>query len=342
MSNSSKQRPTLKTIAEKLGIGVTTVSRALSDADDISLATKKRVREAADEVGYHRDLAGVRLRTGRTGSISFILHPHDELVGYGSSLMQGLSRALADTDYHLNVIPDLLHEDPIKPIETLVRTRVSDGVIFSQTSAMDKRVRLLQEHGLPFICHGQTELATAHPFYDFDNRAFAYEGVKRLAQKGCKNIILIGPEPDYLYSHHMQLGVTQAVNENNINATILEQLSIGSDTNSISEWSKTLAADANAPDGIICGSETSAIAVTSGLSACGNNSIQVISKQTSQVLGLTQPDMETCFENIEMTGFRLAQMLLQSSDGVKAENLQEIQKPFWSTAKLACNTAIHP
>jgi len=335
MRNANKQRPTLKTIAEKLGIGVTTVSRALSDADDISIATKKRVREAADEVGYHRDLARVRLRTGRTGSISFILHPHDELVGYGSSLMQGLSRALANTDYQLNVIPDLLHEDQVKPIETLVRTRVSDGVIFSQTSAMDKRVRLLQEHNMPFISHGQTELATPHPFYDFDNRAFAYEGVKRLVERGCKKIILIGPPAEYLYSHHMQLGVMQAVNEIGIDASIIEHLFISSDTHSIAEWSKQLIKDNNAPDGIICGSETSAIAVTSGLAASGNNNIQVISKQTSQVLGLTQPEMETCFENIEITGYRLAQMLLQSIDGIKAENLQEIQQPVWSKARLA-------
>ncbi len=336
------QRPTLKTIAEALGLGVTTVSRALSDADDISQSTKAKVRETADRLGYRRDLAGVRLRTGKTGSVSFVLHPHDELVGYGSSLMLGLSRGLEKTDYQLNVIPDFLHEDPIKPIEKLVRNRTSDGVIFSQTYAMDKRVRLLLEHGLPFVSHGRTELATEHPFYDFDNQRFAYEAVKRLAAKGCRKIILIAPHSEYLYHHHMKLGLTQASHEVGVESAIVDDLSLASDTADIMHWAKGLGEVSAAPDGIICSGEASALAVNAGLSArpLGATDIKLVSKQTSKILALTKPDLETCFEDIEQTGFRLAQMLLQNIEGSPVENLQEIQATCWTTAERAFTECI--
>ena len=41
---SQRERPTLKTIARLSGLAVTTVSRALNDAPDISEATMARVR----------------------------------------------------------------------------------------------------------------------------------------------------------------------------------------------------------------------------------------------------------------------------------------------------------
>ena len=42
----------LKNIAYNLGISINTVSRALRDCDDISDATKQKVREKAIELGY--------------------------------------------------------------------------------------------------------------------------------------------------------------------------------------------------------------------------------------------------------------------------------------------------
>ncbi|MBL8893261.1 MAG: LacI family DNA-binding transcriptional regulator, partial [Rhizobiales bacterium] len=59
-------RPTLKTIAELTGLGVTTVSRALKDGPELSLRTKQRVRNVANEIGYLPHRAGVRLKTGKT------------------------------------------------------------------------------------------------------------------------------------------------------------------------------------------------------------------------------------------------------------------------------------
>ena len=45
------------------GLGITTVSRALKDAPDISHETKERVRLVARQIGYQPNRAGVRLRT---------------------------------------------------------------------------------------------------------------------------------------------------------------------------------------------------------------------------------------------------------------------------------------
>ena len=46
------KRATLAEVAEALGVGKPTVSRALNDYPDISEETKRRVREMANKLGY--------------------------------------------------------------------------------------------------------------------------------------------------------------------------------------------------------------------------------------------------------------------------------------------------
>ena len=92
---AKRSKPTLRTIAEITGLAVTTVSRALSDAPQISIETRKRVREVADQIGYSPDRAAQRLKTGRTNVIGVLLDPHEEILGYGTSIMSGIAKALA-------------------------------------------------------------------------------------------------------------------------------------------------------------------------------------------------------------------------------------------------------
>ena len=64
------QRPiTIKDIAEKLNISVSTVSRALKDNHEISAQTRKAVQDLAKELGYD---AGFGMNTYADDVASFI------------------------------------------------------------------------------------------------------------------------------------------------------------------------------------------------------------------------------------------------------------------------------
>src|ERR1051325_4243575 len=95
-----KGRPTLKTIAYMTGLGITTVSRALKDAPDIGAETKERVRLVAHQLGYRPNRAGVRLRTGKTNVIALVLSIDEEIMGFSSQMVFGISEVLAGTQYH--------------------------------------------------------------------------------------------------------------------------------------------------------------------------------------------------------------------------------------------------
>ena len=64
---------TIKDIARELGISPSTVSRALKDHPDISIATKKAVNELADKLNYQPNTVALNLRQRKTNTIGVII-----------------------------------------------------------------------------------------------------------------------------------------------------------------------------------------------------------------------------------------------------------------------------
>jgi len=65
--------PTLKEIAEKLNLSISTVSRALNDHPDISQNTKERVQALASELNYIPNLFAKGFRAHKTNIIGVIV-----------------------------------------------------------------------------------------------------------------------------------------------------------------------------------------------------------------------------------------------------------------------------
>jgi len=140
-----RARPTLKTIARLSGLAVTTVSRALNEAPDISDATKARVRAIARDIGYRPDRAALRLRTGRTQVISLVLSTDHEFMNHTVKLISSVAAGLRGTGYHLIVTPYFPREDPMAPIRYLVDSVSADGGILNQIEPGDRLVPYTEE-----------------------------------------------------------------------------------------------------------------------------------------------------------------------------------------------------
>jgi DNA-binding LacI/PurR family transcriptional regulator len=63
---------TVLDVAERAGVSASTVSRALRSVPGISAETRKRVQDAAAELGYAASPAASRLATGRTSTIAVV------------------------------------------------------------------------------------------------------------------------------------------------------------------------------------------------------------------------------------------------------------------------------
>lgn len=78
-------RPTLDGVAQQAGVSKATVSKVLNDRPDVALATRTRVREALDEVGYQPNTAR------RQASVPTVTAQFDAFVNlYSSQVLAGV------------------------------------------------------------------------------------------------------------------------------------------------------------------------------------------------------------------------------------------------------------
>jgi LacI family transcriptional regulator len=323
-------KPTLKTIAEMTGLAVTTISRALNNAPELAQETRERVQRIAAEIGYLPDRTALRLKTGRTNVITVVMSPDEGLLGYGSALLSGLAASIRTTSYHLVVTPHFGNTPKMEPIRHVVRNRLADGVVFSRTEPHDERVRFLLDQNFPFVTHGRTDWPEAHPFVDFDNAAFAREAVRRLAKKGRKRLAIILPEPELTYTRFLREGFLQAAAELGVATEIPTEIDLGTPPDAQREFILAQHQRGNAPDGYVCCSEVSAIAVIAGLTDSGatlGETVDVIAKQATPLFNNFRPRIETVFEDFALAGEQLGRMLQRRIAGEAPEGLQFVDVP---------------
>ncbi|MHA7971037.1 LacI family transcriptional regulator [Rhizobium sp. CAU 1783] len=331
LAKETKERPTLKTIAFMTGLGITTVSRALKDAPDIGAETKERVRMVARQLGYQPNRAGVRLRTGKTNVIALVLSIDEEIMGFSSQMVFGISEVLSGTPYHIVVTPHSHSNDPMQPVRYILDTGSADGVIISRIEPDDARVRLLAEQNMPFATHGRTNAGLTHPFHDFDNEAFARQAVERLVARGRRKLALLQPPGKLTYYTHTRNGFLEGLKACGATEVPLT-VTIDTPLAEIRDAVEAVMRSDNPPDGIVSSSGSSTIAVNAGIEAAGKRvgrDIDLVSKQSAPILNWIRPEIITAYEDVRLAGRELAKAVIASIDGVAPDMLQSISQPIW-------------
>lgn len=90
---------TIRDVANKAGVSVTTVSRVLNGKDDISQETSRKVLAIVQDLGYASSLAARGMRSHKLNLIGLILH--DVASFYSQEIMRGVNRVIAQLDKDL-------------------------------------------------------------------------------------------------------------------------------------------------------------------------------------------------------------------------------------------------
>lgn len=324
------ERPTLKTIAAETGLAIATVSRALKDAPDIGEETKRRVRETAQRLGYRPNRAGVRLRTGKTNVIALVLSTEADVMNNTSQLLYSIARALKGTAYHLVVMPFFPDEDPMTPIRYIVETGSADGVILNQTRPDDPRIRYMHDHQFPFATHGRTEMGLSHPYFDYDNEAFARVAVRDLHARGRKRLMIVAPPRNHSYSNHMLTGFSEEAASLGLTIEIASPVTSDSAGTEIEDYMAARFAQPNPPDGLVFGSTTSTMASVAGAERSGavlGSDFDAVGKEAIPFLRRFRRDLIVMHEDVGRAGDFLARAIISAIERKPPELSQFLDRP---------------
>ncbi|WP_105567009.1 LacI family DNA-binding transcriptional regulator [Microbacterium halophytorum] len=102
MAGTSAERPNIRQVAEIAGVSHMTVSRVMNDYPHIKEATRKRVLDVIDELGYRPNQAARALATQRTRRIGVLV---ESAASYGpTSILRALEFAARTSGYSVDSI----------------------------------------------------------------------------------------------------------------------------------------------------------------------------------------------------------------------------------------------
>lgn len=190
----------IKQLARHLDISIGTVSRALNGKPDVNPETRKRVVEAAEELGYVANQSGRALRQGRTGVIGFMMQTGSEITAQGDtffmSVFDGVQAVFARHKLDLVALLCSSEEDPYDYLRRMVSRGFADGVIISATRRLDPRLEFLAKRKIPFVALGRSLTDTGHAWLDLDFEGMAEVSIDRLVERGHRRIAVTRPHDD--------------------------------------------------------------------------------------------------------------------------------------------------
>jgi LacI family transcriptional regulator len=204
---------TLKDLAAKLGLSITTVSRALAGYDDVAEATRRRVQQAAEEMGYVPDVTAQRLQKGRTDTIGFVIPTFGPRFSdpYFSELLAGIGNEAARHNFDLLVStqpPNTPQEQAV--YRRLAEGRLVDGLLVVRTRVKDPRIAYLAEIGFPFVAFGRSDLDLDFPYVDEDGHRGLELVTEHVIDRGHRRLAFIAAPDDLMFCTYRRAGLALA------------------------------------------------------------------------------------------------------------------------------------
>jgi LacI family transcriptional regulator len=186
-----KKEVTIYDIAQKLDLSSATVSRALKDHPAINKNTKKKIREAAKELGYRHNTFASNLRKQRTNTIGVIVHELNS--NFITSVLAGIEKVSTEAGYDLIIAhsSESFTKESANALN-LFHKRV-DGLIASlafDTLGLE-HYRSFYERSIPVIFFDRVEENSDSTKVIIDNYKCGYQATKHLIEQGCKRIVLV-------------------------------------------------------------------------------------------------------------------------------------------------------
>jgi DNA-binding LacI/PurR family transcriptional regulator len=190
------QKPaTIKEIAKRLNVSVSTVSRALHNHPSIGLRTKTQVQKLAAELNYEPNQAAISFKQGKTFTIGVILPNLGE--EFFSTAINGVEDIASQNNY--TVLIGQSHDDierEKKIVDTMRRHRV-DGLLVSLSKNTDtyEHFEQLKTYSIPVVFFDRVPDMPDEYTVSCNLKSSSVQLVDCLVSRGYKQIGFIkGPE----------------------------------------------------------------------------------------------------------------------------------------------------
>jgi LacI family transcriptional regulator, kdg operon repressor len=189
------KKPTIKDIANIVGVSTTTISRYLNGKfENMSEETKSRINEVIIELRYEPSSIARSLKTNKSGMIGLIVS--DVMKPFFSMLSKGVSDACTEEGFQLmiaNSDNDKFNER--KHLKTMKEYNF-EGIIINHTGMNLDFLLDLKEEGLKLVLVNQSIDNRSIDSVTTSNREITQIAIKALFEKGYEDIYFVDEPMD--------------------------------------------------------------------------------------------------------------------------------------------------
>ncbi|WP_264738783.1 catabolite control protein A [Cytobacillus firmus] len=284
---------TIYDVAREANVSMATVSRVVNGNPNVKPATRKKVMEVIDRLGYRPNAVARGLASKKTTTVGVII------PDISSTFFAELARGIEDiaTMYKYNIIlsnSDQNIEKELHLLNTMLGKQV-DGIVFMGGNITSEHVEEFEKSPVPIVLAGSIEETGKIPSVNINYEQAAFDVTKSFIEKGHKDAaIVVGPLREPINQEKKLAGYKRALEEAEV--SFRDELVVEGDytyDSGIEAFEKLLEADPR-PTAIFAGSDEMALGIVHGAEDKGFNipkDFEVISSDNTRLALMVRPQL---------------------------------------------------
>lgn len=180
---------TIYDVAREAGVSMATVSRVVNNNPNVKPATRKKVYEAIERLGYRPNAVARGLASKKTTTVGVVI------PDISNAIFAEVARGIEDIAnmYHYNIIlcnADKKKDKEIRVINTLLEKQV-DGLLFMGGAVTEDHQVAFRTANVPIVLCATSDENDQIPSVDINHEEAAYDAVMKLISQGHRRIAMI-------------------------------------------------------------------------------------------------------------------------------------------------------
>jgi DNA-binding LacI/PurR family transcriptional regulator len=328
LSETRRDRVTIRDIAERAGVSKGAVSYALNGQPGVSAATRERIVSIAEELGWYPNRAARALSGARTDACGLVLARPARTLALEPFFMEFIAGVESELARQSMALTIQLVGDVHEEIEVYKRWwgehRV-DGILMVDPRIDDPRMGELDRLGLPAVVIGGPLENSSLPAVWHDEASVVTEAVQYLAALGHQCIAQVAGVSDFVHTRQRTSAFRQASEDLGLEWEIVET---DYSAENGARVTRKLLSSPNAPTAIVFDSDLLAVTglgVAQQMGFTIPDDLSIIGWDDSLISQVVHPPLTAITRDIEAYGVAAARRLLAAIDGESDEHLETMR-----------------
>lgn len=283
---------TIYDVAREANVSMATVSRVVNGNPNVKPATRKKVLNTIERLGYRPNAVARGLASKKTTTVGVIIPDISNI--FFSELARGIDDIA--TMYKYNIIlsnSDQNKEKELRLINNMFEKQV-DGLIYMGAGITEEHVQQLRTSSVPVALAATIDATETIPSVNIDYEQAAYEATTLLIENGTKHPIYISDTGDSAVNQKKLEGFKRAIKEakQELNEDYIIHTSLSYKAGE--EVAKKIVEMGDYPKAIFAGSDELALGIIHGLQDQGvqvPTDVEVVGFDNTRLATMVRPTL---------------------------------------------------